>query len=101
MRKNHKKSMRGRQNSGRGEVAWLAYGPVEPGARVQIPAPAFQRILHRERADLAFPALPAKSRVSIMPVVFLGIHVYLIQIFQCPSAIKLIVLEFLYELGVA
>ena len=34
------KSGRSHEKSGRGEVAWLAYRPVEPGARVRIPASA-------------------------------------------------------------
>jgi hypothetical protein len=39
------KSSRSQQNSGRGEVAWLAHRPVEPGARVQIPASALTSLL--------------------------------------------------------
>jgi hypothetical protein len=42
---NKQRNVKGRLNhtkSGRGEVAWLAYRPVEPGARVQIPAPALK-----------------------------------------------------------
>ena len=43
-----------RNRCGRGEVAWLAYRPVEPGARVQIPAPALK--------DRATPEAVSKFR---------------------------------------
>ncbi len=62
------KSRRNHPKSGRGEVAWLAYRPVEPGARVRIPASALN--IQKGRASCAQGSVLEETSRRNLPLTY-------------------------------